>query len=272
MLLLRPMLKSLRKLLGGEPPLPPPEVPEGERVYAIGDIHGRLDLFEELVAAIEEDDAASGAANTTVILLGDLVDRGPDSAGVIAAARAWQSRRQVRIIGGNHEEMFLEAFAHKDVLRQFLRHGGRETLLSYPIDPADYAAAELDDLQAIMAAAVPQADRDYMAGFERGISIGDYFFTHAGVEPGIPIDNQSARTLRWIREPFLSHKGYHGAIVVHGHSIGEEVEVRSNRIGIDTGGYVHGVLTALRLEGTSQRLLQACDADGTISIARRMIA
>ena len=266
-------MKSIRKFLGSEPPpLPPPEIPAGQRVYAVGDIHGRLDLFEALVTAIEDDDAQSGAAETTVILLGDLVDRGPDSAGVIAAARQWQARREVRIIVGNHEEMFLEAFANQDVLRQFLRHGGRETLLSYPIDPAAYAAADLPELQALMAAAVPQEDRDYLGTFERGITIGDYFFTHAGIEPGIPIDNQSARTLRWIREPFLSHKGYHGAIVVHGHSIAEEVEVRSNRIGINTGGYIHGVLTALCVEGTSQRLLQACDVEGAISIVRRTIA
>lgn len=266
------MLKSIRKFLGSEPPISPPEIPAGQRVYAIGDIHGRLDLFEALIAAVEEDDAQSETAETTVILLGDLVDRGPDSAGVINAARLWQAQRKVRIIGGNHEEMFLEAFANKDVLRQFLKHGGRETLLSYPIDPATYAAAEFEELQALMAQAVPQDDRDYIAAFERGIMIGDYFFTHAGIEPGIPIDNQNIRTMRWIREPFLSHKGYHGAIVVHGHSIFEEVEVRSNRIGIDTGGYIHGVLTALRLEGTSQRLLQACEADGAVSIVRRTIA
>ena len=127
------MPQTLRKLLRPLWQQNGPAIPQGERVYAIGDVHGRLDLFAALANAIEADDAARGSADTTVILLGDLIDRGPDSASVVAAARAWQYRRKVRIICGNHEEMFLGSFHHEETLRHFLRHGGKETLLSYPI-------------------------------------------------------------------------------------------------------------------------------------------
>ena len=125
------MLKLLRSLLESRSePEVTPSVPEGQRVYAIGDIHGRNDLLCRMIARIEADEAGRDPAETTVILLGDLVDRGPDSASVIATAREWAKRRRVRMLAGNHEEMFLGSFERDDTLRHFLRHGGRETLLS----------------------------------------------------------------------------------------------------------------------------------------------
>ena len=127
------MFQSLRQIFTRSEPPPPPAVPRGQRVYAVGDVHGRRDLFEALVEAIDEHDAAAEPATTTVVLLGDLVDRGPDSAGVIALARRWQSRRKVAILTGNHEEMFLRSFTETEMLRHFLRHGGRETVLSYGV-------------------------------------------------------------------------------------------------------------------------------------------
>src|SRR5690606_20607728 len=128
-------------------------IPAGQRVYAIGDIHGRRDLFEALIDAIDTDDASLPPAETTVILLGDLVDRGSDSAGVIALAREWQKRRWVRILAGNHEEMFLRSFSKLEVFRHFLRHGGRETVLSYGVGRDAFIQASLEEAQQLMIAA-----------------------------------------------------------------------------------------------------------------------
>jgi len=263
------MIKAIRHLFRQPSTRPAPAIPDGERVYAIGDIHGRLDLFAPLVAAIERDDGTRGDAGTTIVLLGDLIDRGPDSSGVIEAARSLQARRKVRIITGNHEEMFLEAIEDIEVLRHFLRFGGSETVLSYPVDRGAFAVAEIRAAQDLMRAAVPETDLAFMRSFEDGIAIGGYFFVHAGVRPGKPISAQDVQEMRWIREPFLSHRGDHGFVVVHGHTIVPEPEVFDNRIGIDTGAYMSGRLTALGLEGTQRWLIEAVEDGGAISISTR---
>jgi serine/threonine protein phosphatase 1 len=259
------MIAALRQMFRAPVARAEPAVPPGQRIYAVGDIHGRSDLFDHLIEAIEADDAARSGALTTVVLLGDLVDRGPDSAGVIAAARAWQQRREVRIITGNHEEMFLQSFEQPEVLRHFLRYGGRETILSYPVDPVAYAHATLGETQALMREAIPPEDLEFIRGFEDFIVVGDYLFVHAGIAPGVPVEQQQRHNLRWIRDPFLSHRGDHGQVVVHGHTICGEPEVLANRIGIDTGAYASGRLTALGLEGTERWLIEANDTQGEIS-------
>ncbi|MFC3173795.1 metallophosphoesterase [Novosphingobium bradum] len=266
------MLNALKTLLRAQPERRSAAVPAGQRAYALGDIHGRADLLEPLIAAIEADDAAAGPAQTTVILLGDLVDRGPDSARVIALAREWAGRRPVRFIAGNHEEMLLQSLGSVDVLRTFLKHGGRETLLSYPVNAEAFQAASFEEVQGLMAEAIPPADLAFLAGFEDWIRLGDYLFVHAGIMPDVPIERQRQGDLRWIREPFLSHPGDHGAIVVHGHTITDEAEVLPNRIGIDTGAYFSGRLTALALEGTTRRLIEAREEAGRIAIHTRSIA
>ncbi|WP_137681021.1 metallophosphoesterase family protein [Aurantiacibacter suaedae] len=262
------MKDFLQKLFGKSPAVPDARasLPAGQRVYAIGDVHGRLDLLEALAEAIESDDEARSPAQTSVILLGDLIDRGPDSAGVVAFARAWQQHREVRILAGNHEEMFLRSFADAEVLRPFLRHGGRETLFSYGVDPKAYSAATVEEVQAMMASAVGKEERAYIAGFEDMIVLGDYVFVHAGIDPSEPLEAQADADLRWIREPFLSHDKPLGFVVVHGHTIADEVQVRPHRIGIDTGAYASGRLTALALEGDERRFIETVQAeDGTIT-------
>ncbi|HET9629195.1 MAG TPA: metallophosphoesterase [Novosphingobium sp.] len=266
------MLEALKKLLRPQPERRSAAIPAGQRVYAVGDIHGRCDLFTALVAAIDADDAAQQPAETTVVLLGDLVDRGPDSAGVIAAARAWGRRRTLRYIAGNHEEMFLESFHNPDFLRLFLKHGGCETLLSYPLCAEAFRAAAFDEVPGLMAGSIPDEDTAFLAAFEDMVTIGDYLFVHAGIMPGVPLDEQKTGNLRWIREPFLGYPGDHGLVVVHGHTITEEVEIKPNRIGIDTGAYFSGRLTALALEGTTRRLIEARDTAGDISIHTRSIS
>ncbi|MCP5396280.1 MAG: serine/threonine protein phosphatase [Sphingomonadaceae bacterium] len=250
------MFNSLRQLFRKGPKRPSAAVPAGERYYVVGDIHGRLDLFDELVHAIRQDDLDAPDADTTIILLGDLVDRGKDSAGVIARARELQARRKVRILAGNHEEMFLDSFSDVDVLRHFLKHGGRETILSYGLDKRVYNKATLEELQELMHQVVPQRDIDFMRSFEEMIVIGDYIFAHAGINPVLPLEQQKRHDLLWIREPFLRHAEPHPGLVVHGHTIVDDIEEHSNRIAIDTGAFRTGRLTALVLEGDQRRYIQ----------------
>lgn len=245
---------------------PLPRVPDGERYYVIGDIHGRLDLFEALTAAIDEDDRVAGSARSTAILLGDLVDRGPDSAGVIDHARAWRKRRAVRCIAGNHEEMFLESFEDREMLRHFLKHGGKQTIFSYGIKRKRYNELSLKDLQSELHELVPQKHRTFLGEFEDLIVAGDYVFVHAGVNPKRPIEDQKQSDLRWIRDRFLTHREPFSHVVVHGHTIFEEVEHTDHRIGIDTGAFRTGRLTALVLEGDTRRLIQAQETDGSIAV------
>ncbi len=241
-------------------------VPDGERYYAIGDIHGRLDLFESLIEAVEADDRERGAAKTTVVLLGDLIDRGPDSAGVIERARAWGKERLVRYIAGNHEEMFLESFDDREMLRHFVKHGGRETILSYGIKRKRYNELSMKDLQDELHALVPTADRSFLEAFEDMVVAGDYVFVHAGINPLHSLEEQRPSDLRWIRERFLKHTEPFSHVVVHGHTIFETIERTDHRIGIDTGAFRSGRLTALVLEGDSRRTIQAIEKDGELTI------
>jgi serine/threonine protein phosphatase 1 len=227
---------------------------EGRRVYAVGDIHGRRDLLDALLAQIDEDDAARGPAETVIIFLGDLVDRGPDSAGVVDRLLAFAKERpSARFLMGNHDEVFLKA-AEGDprATRYFVRIGGEPTILSYGIDPEEYRALDYEALAERFAAIVPKEHVDFVSSFEQSIAIDDYLFVHAGVRPGVPLDAQDETDLRWIREHFLGHSGDYGKCIVHGHTISDAIEARPNRIGIDTGAYMTGRLTALGLEGSER--------------------
>jgi serine/threonine protein phosphatase 1 len=239
--------------------LPPAErVPDGIRVYAIGDIHGRLDLLDTLLADIAMDNLARGnGIETRYIFLGDLIDRGPESRGVVDRLLAFsRSGANVRFLMGNHEQVFLRAIqGDKKALRFLGRIGGRETLNSYGITDEDYKTLCTDELAARVAALVPPAHVAFLSGFEDMIALGDYLFVHAGVRPGVGLEEQSQSDLYWIRDEFLSHRDSFGPIVVHGHSITDDVDLRTNRIGIDTGAFASGRLTALGLEGEERWFL-----------------
>ncbi len=260
------MFEPLRQLFRPKPALPRAAVPVGERYYIVGDIHGRRDLFAKLIEAIEQDDESVGEAQTTVVLLGDLIDRGPDSAGVISLAMDWRANRQVELLAGNHEEMFLESFEDEGVLRHFLRHGGRQTALSYGIPLTTYDAATLSELQVLMAKAVPEAHRAFLSAARDHLVAGDYLFVHAGIAPNVPLEQQQPHHLRWIREPFLDHDAPHEYFVVHGHTITEGVDIQSNRLGIDTGAYRTGRLTALVLEGEDRRIIHTVESEQGIGV------
>ena len=257
------MLETIRKLFGKAPPARRiARVPDGERWYVIGDIHGCRDLLEKLKDAIEQDDAAAAAADTTVVFLGDLVDRGPDSAGVIKLARKWGKKRKVRYLAGNHEEMFLQGFDNDEILRHLLKHGGRETVLSYGLKRKEYNKLKVAEVQKVMRKIVPQEDRDFLASFEEIILVGDYALVHAGVNPAFPVDAQQRKDMLWIRERFLRHEEPLTHVIIHGHTIFENVEDREHRIGIDTGAFRTGRLTAMVLEGDRRRIIQAVAGEG----------
>ena len=265
------MFSKLRKLFTPAASGPRPALPPGTRAYAVGDVHGMGALFAALREAIDADDAARAPADSTVVLLGDLIDRGPDSAGVIASARKLAERRTVRLLMGNHEEMLLASLESPEVLRDFLRFGGRETVLSYGVDPAAYHSADLAETRALIERHIPAGDIAFIRAFEDSITLGDYHFVHAGVRSGVPLDEQKASDMHWIRGEFLAHEDGFGAVIVHGHTIFAKPQIKRGRIGIDTGAYSTGRLTALGLEGTTRWLIESQDNDGAIAVAQRSI-
>lgn len=253
------MLGRLFKKAVASRPLDTARVPDGMRVYAIGDIHGRDDLLTALLAKIEVDNAERGPADMQIIFLGDLVDRGPGSAAVIETAMALKaSGKNVRFLMGNHEEIFVSAFRKGDpkVTRFFLRIGGEETVLSYPITRAEYMTLDMEQLTERLATLVPMSHIAFVESFEDQIIIGDYAFVHAGIRPGVALAEQKPSDMRWIREEFIDQRGDLEKVVVYGHTIYADVEERGSRIGIDTGAYNSGKLTALALEGDERWYLQ----------------
>lgn len=257
----------LKRFLKMTRPSEAPIIPEGRRIYAVGDIHGRLDLLDALLDKIAEDDAQRGRSETGIIFLGDLVDRGPDSAGVVERLRllAGQDGR-LRFLTGNHEEIFLKALSgDAQSLRLLIRVGGKETLFSYGITPDEYLACDFDELLEMMRARVPQSHVDFLDTFDDYIELGDYIFVHAGLRPDVPIGEQRTSDLRWIRKEFLESKADFGGVVVHGHNVTTAVDRRPNRIGIDTGAFASGRLTALGLEGAAQWEIVAEAADAAVA-------
>ena len=237
----------------------PGRVPDGERIYAIGDIHGRLDLLKMLAAAIEDEQRSLPPARPTLVFLGDYVDRGPESRGVID----WLIERPLpgfeRVhLRGNHEDWFDSFRSDTGVGPSWFYCGGVETLASYGVRAAlgEDDPLRLQAMQADLAATLPASHRAFLRALELYRAIGGYLFVHAGVRPGVPLAEQSMDDLLWIRDSFLHASADHGHVVVHGHTIVGEVEVRHNRIGIDTGAFATNVLTCLVLETDRYRLVQ----------------
>lgn len=234
-----------------------PRGPKGQRAYVVGDVHGRLDLLDELLDEIHRDIARRASAKTLLVFLGDLIDRGPNSAQVVERLREYRHAgvRPIFLLG-NHEEVMLRILkGEAEHLPGWLRFGGAECLKSYGIDPRPIAAASHEVAVATLRASVPGSHIEFLRTFADTCRFGDYLFVHAGIRPGIPLDRQSQSDLRWIREPFLGEEADHGFVVVHGHTISRSVDERSNRIGIDTGAYRTGILTALAIEGTKRWFL-----------------
>jgi len=227
------------------------------RAYVVGDVHGCLEELNQLLAMVETDLSRHPVEKAFLVFVGDLIDRGPDSAGVIERLRTYRHPRvRTVFLAGNHEEYFLRVLAGEEgVLDAWLRYGGRECAQSYGVDTERLYLMPEGEAAAYLRQRVSQAHRDFLESMGDTFRFGDYLIVHAGIRPGVPLDEQSRSDLRWIREPFLHDKGEHGFVVIHGHTIVDEVEERPNRIGIDTGAYRTGVLTALVLEDAERRVL-----------------
>lgn len=240
---------------------PPPSVGGDRRVYAIGDVHGRDDLLAQLLDRIALDEAGRHPLPRLLILLGDLVDRGPQSRQVVERAMDLaRSGEEVRFLKGNHEEMFVAAARGRaQAARLFRRHGGVETLASYGLGPEDGARMSDEAMARWMLAHVPRDHVDFLDDFPDMLPLGDYLFVHAGVRPRVALHAQIPADLRWIRGDFLNHGGRLDKMIVHGHNISADVDVRPNRIGIDTGAFRSGRLTAIGLEGDRRWFLQTGD-------------
>ena len=242
-----------------------PRVPAGQRVYAVGDIHGRLDLLIPLLAHIRDDIASRASADNHVVLLGDLVDRGPYSAETVEyAAGHLPGFASFHILMGNHEEAMLRALdpGEDRAENMWLKFGGYETLASYGI-PVSALGDEIPPV-ALLEHYIPERHRQFLESLPDAMRFGDYVFVHAGVRPGVALEEQNPADMRWIRHDFLEHRGDLGAYIVHGHSISADPDVQGNRIGIDTGAYRSGTLTALGLEGDRRWLLRASVIDGEV--------
>lgn len=242
-----------------DPSQPKASVPPGLGVYAVGDIHGRLDLLDAMLGMIGAREAARPSRRRMLIFLGDYIDRGPDSAGVVDRLLTGMPEGfEVVCLRGNHEEILLQCLGGPDWFENWALNGGLATIASYGV-PVDARAhpRELDarKILAQLARAMPKAHRDFYSGLPLWREVGGYLFVHAGLRPGVPLAAQTLRDCTFIRGPFLRHEGDFGRIVVHGHTPVDEPEIRPNRIGIDTGAVFTGRLTALCLEGATRTFL-----------------
>jgi len=243
--------------------------PKGSRIYAIGDIHGRIDLLEELLDTIVRDDRGREAMDSSIIFLGDLTDRGPESAAVVARVRELCAEAGVaRFIKGNHDDVLVKA-ARGDgrAAKLLLAIGGLPTLLSYGISEEEANRGSHQDLADLMEQRLPREHIDFLERGEDMILLGDYLFVHAGIRPKVPLADQKKSDLYWIREPFLNSEADHGLLVVHGHSVTESVEERPNRIGLDTGAFASGKLSAIGIEGDRRWVLEASSAPAPENVA-----
>jgi serine/threonine protein phosphatase 1 len=262
-----------------------PTPAKGERLYAIGDLHGRLDLFRILIKQLEADVAARGNMPSRIILLGDLIDRGPYSRDLLELIRRMQVQNADRfvVLCGNHEEMLLaSADGNASAQRLWLDNGGDATLRSYGIDQAEFLSLTSEQRGGVLSRVVGAETLTWLAALPVHFRSGGYFFCHAGIRPGISLDKQRREDLLWIREDFVSSNRRHGVVVVHGHSETADVEIKVNRINVDTAAYRTGQLTAVGMQGpyrwfisTTRRYSHRTDLDtalGAVSTAVQMTA
>jgi serine/threonine protein phosphatase 1 len=222
------------------------------RVYAVGDVHGRRDLLDDLFEKIREDMRGAPPTVLTVFL-----DRGPDSAGVIDRLSKSDAPTPFCALRGNHEEVLLEFLENETILESWRRFGGLETLHSYGVDVSEPMRGRgYDKARRALLDKMPAHHREFLERTPYCVAHGDYFFVHAGVRPGVPLHLQRREDMLWIRDDFLDSTEPWPKVIVHGHTPVTAPTVLPNRINIDTGAFVTSVLTALVLEGAGRRFLQ----------------
>jgi serine/threonine protein phosphatase 1 len=248
----------------------PAEVPNGQTVWAIGDIHGRLDLLDPLLNYIVAE-SRKCHDQIAIVFLGDYIDRGPDSKTVIE--RIWSLKRdsdfEVHLIRGNHEDSMQTFLDDPRVGVGWCKFGGKETLRSFGLDTPlhSHRKEAWRSLSLDLEHSVTEVHRSFFRSLESFIIIGGYFFTHAGARPGVDLDKQTAHDLMWIRDHFLSDTEPFALVIVHGHSPADYIHSDARRIGIDTGAYKSGVLSAVRLQRGARTFVQAVDVrEGSVLI------
>ena len=230
-------------------------LPEGVRIYAIGDVHGRFDCLCDLLDQIDRDIDANEVATSRIVMLGDYCDRGPQSAQVIDRLAERAASDDFVCLMGNHDETLIRFLVEGgEAGASFFSFGGDTTLQSYGIDSRAFSSYA--EVSAELSRRMPKAHIAFLTGLKFSHEEGDYFFCHAGVRPGIPLDSQTKYDLIWIRGEFLLHHGSLGKVVVHGHTPHFAVDVQPNRINVDTCAYDSGVLSCVVLEGKDHRFLQ----------------
>lgn len=235
-----------------------PRLPAGLRIYAIGDIHGRLDLLEQMLGRIKSDLARHPAVRPVYLFLGDYIDRGPASRATIDRLIEHGDAHESIFLRGNHEQIALKCLSDRALFEQWLRLGGWETLLSYGVACRNPTSVEqIVELQTAFHSALPPTHFRFFRTLQNSFSCGDYFFAHAGVRPGIALPYQTEADLLWIRHEFLTSRTDFGKIIVHGHTPASEIEVTPNRINIDTGAFATGRLTCLVIEDGSLSVIAA---------------
>jgi calcineurin-like phosphoesterase family protein len=226
-----------------------PCVAAGRRIYAVGDIHGRADLLSRLFAHIDHDLQERPSADAVEVFLGDYVDRGSNSRQVIELLIERRRRRETIFLKGNHEECVLKFLSDPTVLSEWKNIGGLNTVLSYGVVPTRRDDPQSQqEIATALGHSLPESHRQFLESLALSFTCGDFFFVHAGVRPGVPLQQQSQHDLLWIREDFLLHEEPFGKVIVHGHTPASEPDIRPNRINIDTGAYATGQLTCLVLE------------------------
>ena len=237
-------------------PTKQPRVPEGLRIYAIGDMHGCAELLDQVLSRIDAHQALHPAVRPIEVFLGDYIDRGPASREVLDRLIARSRARETVFLKGNHETLVESFLKDPAILSNWRHYGGLETLLSYGLAPSvNMDLAEQTKLATAFSEALPESHRRFLGGLRSSFTCGDYFFVHAGVRPGIPLAKQREEDLLWIRTDFLLCEAEFSKFVVHGHTPVREPEVRANRINIDTGAYATGQLTCLMLEGAERHFI-----------------
>ena len=255
------LFRSLRRRVEAKP-----ISTDGRRIYAVGDVHGRLDLLEPLLEQIRQDAADTAVADKPVLIfLGDYVDRGAGSKGVIDRVIALEREGVFELcaLKGNHEEALLAFLGDAAFGPTWCEHGGSETLSSYGVSlPLLRMDAEAwGQAQAAFAEALPGEHLSFLSDLSLTAVYGDYVFVHAGLRPGVALSAQRELDLLWIRQDFLGARRGFEKIVVHGHTPAEEAYMGDHRIGVDTGAYATGVLTAVRLQDADRRFIQVSARD-----------
>jgi serine/threonine protein phosphatase 1 len=241
----------------------PAALPRGVRIYAVGDIHGRSDLLAHLLRGIETHCRRKPVDQAITVFLGDYIDRGPGSRGVLDLLVQWRRDNKAVFLRGNHETFVQRFLADSRTLDEWRQCGGLETLVSYGLKPSINADRhEQARLAGELAHALPKQHLDFLESLDLSFSCGDFLFVHAGIRPGVPIKEQTEDDLLWIRDEFLVYEQPFERFVVHGHTPVSVPDLRSNRINIDTGAFATGRLTCIVIEGSGIAQLRFTDSEG----------